>query len=320
MAKDKTNTVSAQKKPPAGRGVSLSQLVVSDVHGLLKGSNVSEEDVAKVLYVMAANEARIAAITTVLELTPAIVKNLYETNPNTNAFTDALQTKLAGIEALATADQSAVEISTAYGSIVTAASQVEAEAGTETGLRTWSPLRVAQAIAALAAGGADQTAVEIRDLLQTLEGAARLDASAIQNLPAGGSSTGDFELSAVAGAFTVVGEYVGANPPTMAEPVSVGNYIIVVPAGTRVISYTVESPSNNATLTASNELVLQIDNSANAIRRSYGVSQYQAAGASHDKFGLGTAETESFPSTDVTQLLFPGMNGFGSAGFRLVLA
>lgn len=35
----------------------------------------------------------------------------------------------------------------------TAASQVEAEAGTEVAIRKWSPLRIAQAIAALAAGG-----------------------------------------------------------------------------------------------------------------------------------------------------------------------
>lgn len=35
----------------------------------------------------------------------------------------------------------------------TAASQAEAEAGTETGIRKWSPLRIKQAIAALAAGG-----------------------------------------------------------------------------------------------------------------------------------------------------------------------
>lgn len=42
------------------------------------------------------------------------VKADYETNANTNAFTDAEQTKLAGIEAGATADQTNGEIKTAY--------------------------------------------------------------------------------------------------------------------------------------------------------------------------------------------------------------
>jgi hypothetical protein len=42
------------------------------------------------------------------------IKTAYESNTNTNAFTDAEQTKLTGIEANATADQSALEIKTAY--------------------------------------------------------------------------------------------------------------------------------------------------------------------------------------------------------------
>jgi hypothetical protein len=41
----------------------------------------------------------------------------------------------------------------AYDSAVAAASQTEMEAGTEAGIRRMSPLRVAQAISALAAGG-----------------------------------------------------------------------------------------------------------------------------------------------------------------------
>lgn len=67
-------------------------------------------------------------------------------------------TKLDGIEAGATADQTNVEIETAYNAQVPAVSQAEAEAGTEVAIRRWSPLRVAQAIAALetdaAPGGA----------------------------------------------------------------------------------------------------------------------------------------------------------------------
>jgi len=46
--------------------------------------------------------------------TASEIKTAYESNANTNAFTDALQTKLNGIETNATADQTASEIKTAY--------------------------------------------------------------------------------------------------------------------------------------------------------------------------------------------------------------
>lgn len=52
----------------------------------------------------------IATIKTATELTDAEVKVKYENNPNTNAFTDAEKTKLAGIEPGATADQVAAEV------------------------------------------------------------------------------------------------------------------------------------------------------------------------------------------------------------------
>lgn len=42
------------------------------------------------------------------------IKTLYEAEADTNAFTDAEETKLAGIEAAATADQTGAEIKTAY--------------------------------------------------------------------------------------------------------------------------------------------------------------------------------------------------------------
>ena len=45
--------------------------------------------------------------------TAAEIKTAYESNSNTNAFTDALQTKLSGIETGATGDQTATEILTA---------------------------------------------------------------------------------------------------------------------------------------------------------------------------------------------------------------
>jgi len=47
-------------------------------------------------------------------ITAAQIKTTYESNANTNAFTDTEQTKLTGIEASATADQTGAEIKTAY--------------------------------------------------------------------------------------------------------------------------------------------------------------------------------------------------------------
>lgn len=48
------------------------------------------------------------------EMSAADIKAAYESNPDTNAFTDAEKAKLTGVEAGATADQSASEIKTAY--------------------------------------------------------------------------------------------------------------------------------------------------------------------------------------------------------------
>jgi hypothetical protein len=69
------------------------------------------------------------------------------------AFVDGDKTKLSGIEAGATADQTASEIETAYNSQVAVVSQVDAETGTSTTVGRWTPQRVAQAIAALAPSG-----------------------------------------------------------------------------------------------------------------------------------------------------------------------
>lgn len=60
-------------------------------------------------------------------INPADVKTAYEANANTNAFTDAEQSKLSGIEAGATADQSASEIKTAYESNVDTNAFTDAE-------------------------------------------------------------------------------------------------------------------------------------------------------------------------------------------------
>ena len=66
-----------------------------------------------------------AAVT--LSLDAGGVKTKYESNTNTNAFTDAEQTKLAGIQALATDDQTAAEILTALLTVDGSASTLDAD-------------------------------------------------------------------------------------------------------------------------------------------------------------------------------------------------
>jgi len=61
------------------------------------------------------------------DLTPAEIKSSYEGNVNTNAFTDAEQTKLSGIETAATVDQTPPEILAALLTVDGAASGLDSQ-------------------------------------------------------------------------------------------------------------------------------------------------------------------------------------------------
>ena len=87
--------------------------------GLAIGSNVQAHSAvldATTASYTTAEETKLAGIETAAtaDQTAAEIKTAYESNADTNAFTDADHTKLDGIEASATADQSAAEIKTAY--------------------------------------------------------------------------------------------------------------------------------------------------------------------------------------------------------------
>ena len=66
-------------------------------------------------------------------------------------YLDQITTKLNGIEENATADKTDAEVEEAYNNQVTVVTQALAEAGVSSTVYRWSPLRVAQAIAALGA-------------------------------------------------------------------------------------------------------------------------------------------------------------------------
>lgn len=76
--------------------------------------------------------------------------------------------KLDGIENNATSDQTNAEIEIAYNAQVAAASQAEAEAGTEAAVRRFSPLRIKQAIDALASGTATASASVRKTVAQSI--------------------------------------------------------------------------------------------------------------------------------------------------------
>jgi len=61
------------------------------------------------------------------DMTPAEIKTAYESNANTNAFTDGEKLKLSGIETGATADMTPVEIKTAYESNIDTNAFTDAE-------------------------------------------------------------------------------------------------------------------------------------------------------------------------------------------------
>lgn len=220
-------------------------------------------------------------INTVTELTNAIVKTLYESNSNTNAFTDAEQTKLTGIESSATADQSDSEIETAYNNQVSTVSQAEAEAGTATTVRRWTAQRVAQAIAALGGGGS----------------------SAAEDALTSGTVTANVYRN-------------GGTATTISNPAS-GEYDLSIKSSAAFRGADVFG--NNTTLNGSNEFVLRVDNSANSADRRVLIQVYDRnTGALIDQQGTSTNHNATIAG-NITTINFPGMNLFGATGFDIII-
>lgn len=118
----------------------------------LTADNGTTAFAAAVKYVAESGNTSIAALPG-WRYADAEVKTQYERNSNTNAFTDAEQTKLSGIETGATADQTDAEIAAAYGAEVPQVTPTERTAGTETAVRRWSPLDVATTAGIHGGGG-----------------------------------------------------------------------------------------------------------------------------------------------------------------------
>lgn len=111
------------------------------------------------LLMTVAERSKLAAIeaSATADMTGAEIKVAYEGESNTNAFNDTEKSKLGVVETGATADQTDTEIKTAYQTAVPLISQGDAEAGVATAIESFSALRVAQAIAALGGSGGGMT-------------------------------------------------------------------------------------------------------------------------------------------------------------------
>lgn len=103
---------------------------------------------------------------------------------------------------------------------------------------------------------------------------------------------------------------------TISTPAS-GEYTLTVAASAEVVNATVFG--NSTTLNGSNEFLLRLNNDANNVDRWVNVQMYdQTTGALVDPHANGVNWTQTI-SGNITLLTFPGMNLFGTGGFRLVI-
>lgn len=126
-------------------------------------SQLTETSTKKVMTDVERSKLAAVEASATADQTGAEIKTAYELEADTNAFTDVYKNKLGTIETGATQDQDASEIEANYNAQVAAASQAESEAGTEAAIRRFSPLRISQAIAALAAAGGSSTFESLTD-------------------------------------------------------------------------------------------------------------------------------------------------------------
>jgi hypothetical protein len=140
------------------------------------------------------------------------------------------------------------------------------------------------------------------------------------------ASTITIDLSSVGGGVSVSTETLtsgnfsadvtrlGGSATTLATP-SAGTFTLDIKAGSDFQRASIFG--DNTTLNPSNEIVIRIDNSANAADRRVMVQLYDANNdALVDQQLTGTVHTSSV-SGNVTTITIPGLNGFGASGYRI---
>lgn len=109
----------------------------------------------------------------------------------------------------------------------------------------------------------------------------------------------------------------GTSAPTLTYMGSPGVYKLTIGANTNVRS--IVFTANNTVLSGINDFTFIVDNAANSIDQWFNVQMYDVAtGALIDQHSVGTNHTQLCTS-NVTTIVFPGMNLFDATGFRIVL-
>jgi hypothetical protein len=129
----------------------------------------------------------------------------------------------------------------------------------------------------------------------------------------GGGSGAPFQRDSLAvGSLWVTLLRSGGSTTTITNPSS-GRYRLAMSAGSSFVSCTVFG--NNTTLNGSNEIEIELDNSANGYRQRLTVQVYDANnGALINQFLTGTNHVQTVTG-NITKVTLPGMNGFGGTGY-----
>jgi hypothetical protein len=118
------------------------------------------------------------------------------------------------------------------------------------------------------------------------------------------------------GAVTMAYSLFGSGTPTITK-LTAGSFKITMPANTNIRSITVFA--NNTELSLTNEFTFTFDNSANSSDYWLSTQLYDVGtGAFIDQHATSTNHTQTV-SSNISTLVFPGMNLFGSTGFRIIV-
>lgn len=137
------------------------------------------------------------------------------------------------------------------------------------------------------------------------------------SLASSGSAAGTITKdSLVQGTVTAQVRRLSGSATSISTPAS-GEYTLTFASGSELVNATVFG--NSTTLNGSNEFILRLNNDANNVDRWVSVQMYDVnTGALVDPHANGVNWTQTI-SGNVTLLTFPGMNLFGTTGFRIVI-
>lgn len=113
-------------------------------------------------------------------------------------------------------------------------------------------------------------------------------------------------------------ERLGGAATTLNSPAA-GEFDFTIASGAYI--HDVRIDGNNSNLNASQEIVLRFDNSANSRDRSFTIQVFSKVNNSLvDVFATGNTPNQPTPAGNITTITIPGLNGFGAAGYYILLS